>query len=936
MLRAAAVSFSALAGALLLAMVFDAMFALPTGGLVVADVALLAVVVVAAVALGRSWRRTRFDARRLARLVEQRLGIEDSRLINAVAFSADTEATRGSEQLRQMAVADGEQAAGEASAAAIRDREGERRSLAVLAATVGVLVMVGLLSPRLYTMVLPRLVNPAGDHPPFTLLDFDVAADPEPVPHGYDATITAAIASPTEPPRRATLVFIEGDEQQRVPMIRTGDGRFALELDAVERSRRFHVATDDGRSRTHELRVLPTPTIKSASVTYRYPDYTGWGAESRPLSERGVRAIEGTRVEVEVRSNLPLDHGRWEVAGGKTITLSPDEAEPTVARGTFTIAEDGSYRLSLVGADGQASRQTLEGPIEAVADEAPFVQIIDPDLRLAAPPGWTVDVRGLARDDVAVDGMELRYAVNDGEESQQPMELDQRRGGRAAEGTYELPLSSVGAAVGDQVTGLVRAHDNHPDGPRVGESEAFVVRVVSDEQYREMARQQYRAEQIAAEMEQLRQQLETLEQQREQMIEELEALREQIEQQPDGPTAEQLARAAELQRQMREHAQQMEQLAEAMQQRAEQYDLYSFEPPYRDMLERMAEQMADDAATVRERAENVADATPEDLAAAAEALRSQREGATANRDRVELSENQVRQLAAAQRLQAAAQQIIAITEQQRQIADELEAFRRLGSLQGEERERSRELAERQTELRERLTAVVDRLERDAEQSLHLLPKMANTGKALAEEIRELKIEDDQRRAAELAEQVRAGDAWGYADSAARLLESLLSVCEGMCEGGSLAEIDNPLSLSQSQMGEAMSEMASASAGAGSAGQGQGQASGEGAGAGGASGTAAGGEGTAAGGGRLNGFTAAPPSGTATASTQAGRFDIDSSGFGEAGSAAALASEEPGRAERIEVDEPDQRRSAPPHAAGVPLQFREQTQQYFRRLAEDSR
>ncbi|MEX2671339.1 MAG: hypothetical protein WD294_04425 [Phycisphaeraceae bacterium] len=936
MLRAAAVGAASLGSAVLLAVLIDATFALPLIGLVLVNVLLIGVLVVGIALLARAWRATQYEPRRLARLLERRLNIEDSRFINAVDFDAQQTNLEGSAadvsaELRRLAVKHGESAADTVAAGTTVDATPTKRALTVLMGVMVVLLMVGVIAPRLYTMGLPRLLNPAGDHPPFTLLNFDIATSPDPLHHGYDAVIEANITGPTQPTRAAVhfLPQSKGASAERVAMLRAGDGRFTLPLEAATQSRRFYIETADGRSGVHDLHVLPTPTFKAVTVDYAYPDYTGWPAASRSLSEQGIRAVRGTEIKLTVRSNLPLDHGRWKVDDGEALKLAPDADDPTVARGSFTLSRSGSFELSLIAADGHESLQTLSGPVEAVADDEPFVQIIDPDLRLIAPPGWSVPIRALATDDVGISRMVLHQSLNRGEAQETPLAVDRRRNGQAAEGSQTISLASMEAEAGDTLRGFVTAYDAQPDRPNAADSETFTIRIVTDEEYRELARQQYRAEQIAAEIQQLRDQQEALTEQRDALVEELEQLQERLG--DDGATDAEREEMAALQQQIEAYADRLDELADAMRERAEQYDLYTFEAPYREMLEQMAEQMEAEAAAAREASGSLGEGSPEAVDAAIAALRDQQEQAGQRQEQLERTERQLRQLAAAQRLQAAVQQIVAITEQQRDLSDRLSPYAETGQLEADELSRAAGLGNEQHTLREELGRVLEDLEAAAADAEPLLPTMANSGTAIADQIRELQVEQDQQAAGRFALEGAGNWASTHADAAATNLESLLSQCEAMGSGESLGEIDNPLSLSESQMAQCMSEMASANQAPG-----QGQSAGSGQGTAGSGGTAAGGEGQVGPGSQLDGFTAASPNPNAGASAAASPFDGEADGFGTAGQGSGRAEDRPGSAETINIADPDRRRSAPPHAAGVPLQFRDMTQQYFRRLADDSR
>ena len=181
----------------------------------------------------------------------------------------------------------------------------------------GVLAAVSLSSlfaaPGAFRTAIGRFLRPTAGLAPFTLVRFDVRIEPEKIYHGRSATITASLESSMKLPDHANVVFV--DERRArdkpMPMLPLGEGRFALTIERLERSRRFFIDTPGGRSRLYELTVHPVPGFQRVHVRYEFPGYTQWPASSTVLVDRpDLRAIEGTRVTVTVHSDLPLQSGR--------------------------------------------------------------------------------------------------------------------------------------------------------------------------------------------------------------------------------------------------------------------------------------------------------------------------------------------------------------------------------------------------------------------------------------------------------------------------------------------------------------------------------------------------------------------------------------------------------------------------------------------------
>ena len=129
------------------------------------------------------------------------------------------------------------------------------RAVLVFAAAVLIVLVSWGMAPRLFGMVVPRLWDPTGDHPPYTLVEFDVQTAPEPVFHGKPATISVTLGGP-EQVDQAAVVFVDGEARESVAMYHTGDRQFVLQIERAERTRQFYIDTPRGRSRTFVFNVM--------------------------------------------------------------------------------------------------------------------------------------------------------------------------------------------------------------------------------------------------------------------------------------------------------------------------------------------------------------------------------------------------------------------------------------------------------------------------------------------------------------------------------------------------------------------------------------------------------------------------------------------------------------------------------------------------------
>ena len=83
---------------------------------------------------------------------------------------------------------------------AIEMRPAKRAAIIATLSFAGILIAY-LLAPTVFGRGLARLIDPTGDHPPFTLVTFEVEVSPETIYHGSPASISARLSGPDLPDR---------------------------------------------------------------------------------------------------------------------------------------------------------------------------------------------------------------------------------------------------------------------------------------------------------------------------------------------------------------------------------------------------------------------------------------------------------------------------------------------------------------------------------------------------------------------------------------------------------------------------------------------------------------------------------------------------------------------------------------------------------------
>ncbi|MFV0443602.1 MAG: hypothetical protein ACK5Q5_08525 [Planctomycetaceae bacterium] len=807
----------------------DAVFPLPSmiRGLLL-GAWLSAAVLVLAVGLWRGLRQ-RFNPHGLAREVECQLGVENNLLINAVEFAESSQA-EDSPVLRERVVRLAEQRVRTVSALEVLPFHSVRRALGwgMLAFVLGLGAWWA--APGLFAAVIPRFTDPWGDHPPFTLVTFDIRVSPELVLHSRPAKVLATLGGPEEI-TQAEAVFLpsEGSPPEsasvRVLMFREEDRTYAIEIERPVASQRFYIDTPRGRSPTQLLNVVEAPLFEDVSARYEYPAYTGWPAVEQRLDGRGLRGLAGTDAVITVRSNLPLEQGSIAFAPGPvtpsdllsaTVPLRPLPGDARSVQGRLRLESTGYFGIRLQAQSGGLNPELMTGPIVVAPDREPSVSILQPQPHVVVVEGWTVPVLIEALDDVGIAELRLSRSVNDWGVSSVDLPLVSNESGRAR-GEYQFDLATLGARAGDVITYYATAADNHPDPPHFADSATGIIQVISQDEYLQHARQQYQIDDLVAEFQAIQEQLDHLQQQREAALHELQALKETLAADPDN--AELADDIEELQQKLEQLTEQAEQLADQFAQRSEQSELYEIEKPYTEGLRQLAEQMRQQS----QASQAVAQAlerlrrqgpSPENRQALEEALQSlhmQDAGLDlAAQEQREALQDDLELFQLADRLQTQAERLQSIIQQQRELATKLSEFQNREQLTPGEQRRTDQLAKQQELLEQELQQTARDLEQDADAAQDRLPMMSASARAIAQAIQEQQILEDQQQAAAGARNGSGREAFDKAAAAASKLEALAKSGQSLNSDGMAGEVsqglDGPLSLSRDGAQQALQQL----------------------------------------------------------------------------------------------------------------------------------
>ncbi len=313
-----------------------------------------------------------------------------------------------------------------------------RKVLAVAIAIALALVLYAAVRPAWAFNALARLLHPLS--PPAHLQDLSPTAKPGNVllvagdPLDIDGQLRADL-SPGHAPESITLEYQSGDGQwmsqpltrnnanpraatvrERTITAETAAPRYRHRFEAVWNAMNYRLRAGRGVSPVYHVTVRARPALAGIAVTTTAPEYAGAEVTTLKADVGDIRALAGSKVEVGIVATAPLSSAALRFSDGTTTALHIDRAEPTHARGQFTLTRDGSYTVELTDDSPErlASLNTARYALVAVPDEAPQPLVVKPGRDMVLPIDTVLPLTIAAGDDIGLASLAIELRKGGG------------------------------------------------------------------------------------------------------------------------------------------------------------------------------------------------------------------------------------------------------------------------------------------------------------------------------------------------------------------------------------------------------------------------------------------------------------------------------------------------------------------------------------------
>jgi hypothetical protein len=422
----------------------------------------------------------------LAKRVQRQFPRLGDQLVTAVDFlhTPDDDPAAGSVALRRTVVARATAEAESLDFSRILDLRPVLRAgiITTLAYTAAVALCLLPNSPA--GIAVNRLLNPFGNTAWPRTTNLAVRKPLERIARGQTFQIevidTRGVRLPPDVRIHYRLPTSDGNVVEETERMRPADGAMLAQRENVTRPFSYRVEGGDDQSMPWaNVNVVDPPAVESVSIHLTAPSYTG-----RPpiASDRNIRALVGTRVEITAKAAKPLASAILCLENGRKIpaTVADDDAFSVA----FVVDKSGPYWFDLTDREDLHGGADDRWEILALPDAPPAVNIEKPNANLFVTPAAVVPLRISAKDDLALHDIALvfRLAKSSPERSlplfsgpAQPPSQSEPAAGDNRIIDYRWDLASLNLQPGAQITFHATADDYLPQTAKSNPRQLTVV-----------------------------------------------------------------------------------------------------------------------------------------------------------------------------------------------------------------------------------------------------------------------------------------------------------------------------------------------------------------------------------------------------------------------------------------------------------------------------
>ncbi len=244
----------------------------------------------------------------------------------------------------------------------------------------------------------------------------------------------------------------------------------------------FDYFVEAGRVKTEvqSVNVVDRPRVTAIKLSIFYPEYTSLPPAVIDENNGSFSALVGSRVNVNVTTNLPVKTADLVFADS---SRKPLDVENNVASTALVVESSQAYYIHLLDHLGEKNPDPIEYYMTAIPDEYPSVDVIRPGFDVNLNDEMMLPLQVRIFDDYGFSSLVLKYTiVSQGRQSNENVAVLHFSDRIKTEGDIDFnwDLDQMNLFPGDYVSYYFEVADNDRiSGPKVSRSRQYIARLPS-------------------------------------------------------------------------------------------------------------------------------------------------------------------------------------------------------------------------------------------------------------------------------------------------------------------------------------------------------------------------------------------------------------------------------------------------------------------------
>ena len=463
----------------LLGMTADWLLDLPSLG----RLALLALII--ALPFWRAWkaawhRLSRFNATRTAVAIEEQQGGLHSLLATAIELEKSEPTPGTSASLREATLQKAETVARDLEPAKIVTFRSLRQPAMIALALGGAILTFALLNGSFLNAGLARIFNPWAVVAYPTKTKIDPGNGDLVIKEGERASLDFKLSGIV--PETAILLLRTGDGEPRELELEVENDQCQYLLASASRDFSYRIEAGDAKTSWYDVDVIPAPRISGVRVDLEFPPYLD--RENETIEALTLAVPESTGVTWQLTLDQPI----------RAAVLNRDDGEPipleVTGNGTRLVIDEKveasrGYSFSWIEQEHGFNFTSPRYYLQVSSDQAPQVELTNPESNLNALLGRKLDLAVRTRDDHGIGSTKITHRVNLRPAKSITLDTPVRSGDGEQILPWDYRSVMPDLKVGDTASFFVEVTDRYPgpDGPHLSRSEARRLTFLSREDY---------------------------------------------------------------------------------------------------------------------------------------------------------------------------------------------------------------------------------------------------------------------------------------------------------------------------------------------------------------------------------------------------------------------------------------------------------------------